>query len=167
MTRRFLLASVVLLLASATMPRAQGDAAAPVLRVTGDVGTALSLTASDLKAMPRTRVEIKEEARTVTYEGVLVSEILKLAGAPTGADLRGNALASYIVAVATGRISGRVFDWELDPALSGHDIVVADSVDGKVLFAYQGPFRIVAPRDTRAARSVRMLERLDVVRLRK
>jgi hypothetical protein len=40
-------------------------------------------------------------------------------------------------------------------------------VDGKPLFAYQGPFRIVAPRDTRAARSVRMLEQVALVRLKK
>ncbi|MGE3508221.1 MAG: hypothetical protein AB7N65_05000 [Vicinamibacterales bacterium] len=32
---------------------------------------------------------------------------------------------------------------------------------------YQGPFRIAAPGDTRGARSVRMLERLDLVRLGK
>ena len=56
---------------------------------------------------------------------------------------------------------------ELDPGFCGSVIIVADTTDGKPLFAYQGPFRIIAPRDTRAARSIRMLQRLDVVRLKK
>ena len=46
----------------------------PVLRVTGDVATPLTLTAADLKGMPRARAEIKEDARTVVYEGVPIVE---------------------------------------------------------------------------------------------
>ena len=56
---------------------------------------------------------------------------------------------------------------ELDPGFTSNDIIVADTLDGKALFAYQGPLRIIAPKDSRAARSVRMLQRLDVVRLKK
>jgi hypothetical protein len=56
---------------------------------------------------------------------------------------------------------------ELDPAFTANDIIVADTIDGKPLFASQGPFRIVAPKDARGARSIRMLERIEVVRLRK
>jgi hypothetical protein len=42
------------------------------LEVGGDVRTPLSLTPSELKAMPRTRIEVKnDDGRTVTYEGVL------------------------------------------------------------------------------------------------
>jgi hypothetical protein len=41
------------------------------------------------------------------------------------------------------------------------------TIDGTPLFDYQGPLRIVAPGDKRGARSVRMLERIDIVRLRK
>jgi hypothetical protein len=38
---------------------------------------------------------------------------------------------------------------------------------GRPLVASQGPLRIVAPRDARGARSMRMLTRLEVVRLEK
>jgi len=34
----------------------------------------------------------------VAYEGVLVSELLKRAGAPSGPELRGPAVAAYVVA---------------------------------------------------------------------
>src|SRR5262245_43203950 len=137
------------------------------LAVTGDVGTALSLTPSDLTSLPRTRVEIKEDGRTLIYEGVLVAEILKRAGVPLGSELRGDAIASYVVASATDGYQVVFSIGELDPAMTSNEIIIADTIDGKPLFAYQGPFRIVAPKDARGARSVRMLARLEVVRLKK
>ena len=51
---------------------------------------------------------------------------------------------------------------ELDPDLGGARIIVADKRDGKPLFEYQGPFRLVIPADKEGARSVLMLERLEV-----
>jgi hypothetical protein len=148
---------------------AQAAAQAPTtLQVTGDVRTALSLSPDEIKAMPRTRVQIKDEdGQTVTYEGVLVGELLKRAGAALGPELRGNAVASYVVASATDGYRVVFSLAELDPVFTGSEIIVADTINGKPLFAYQGPFRIVAPKDTRAARSIRMLQSLEVVRLKK
>lgn len=137
------------------------------LTVGGDVTTPLSLSVADLAALPRTTVEMKEEGRTSTYGGVLVAEILKRAGVPLGAELRGDALATCIVASASDGYRVVFSIAELDPVFTGSRIIVADSVDGKPLFAYQGPIRIVVPSDTRAARSVRMLQRLDVVQVKK
>jgi DMSO/TMAO reductase YedYZ molybdopterin-dependent catalytic subunit len=138
---------------------------ATTLGVTGDVAKPLTLSEADLKALPRTRVEIKEEGRTLTYEGVLVGEILKAAGAPVGGGLRGAALATYVVATGSDGYAVVFSLAELDPGFVKNDIIVADSLDGKPLVAAQGPFRIVAPRDERPARSVRMLASLNVVRL--
>ena len=147
---------------------AQATAPAVTLKVTGDVRTPLSLSPDELKSMPRTHVQLKnEDGQTVTYEGVLVGELLKRAGAPLGSEMRGNAMATYVVASASDGYQVVFSLAELDPALTGSEVIVADTVDGKPLFAYQGPLRIVAPKDTRPARSVRMLERIEVVRLKK
>ena len=54
---------------------------------------------------------------------------------------------------------------ELDAAFGNEQILVADKRDGKPLFGYQGPFRLVCPNDKAGARSVRMLETLEFVRL--
>src|ERR1700749_5089426 len=71
------------------------------LTVTGDVNTPLKLTVDDLARMPRETVTIPEQDGTKTqYEGVALREIMKRAGAPLGKDLRGKALASYILAKA-------------------------------------------------------------------
>ena len=117
--------------------------------------------------MPRTRLDVKDEGRTVVYEGVLVGEILKRAGSPVGPEMRGGAVASYVVASASDGYQVVFSLAELDPGFTSNDIIVADTLDGKPLFAYQGPLRIIAPKDSRAARSVRMLQRLEVVRLKK
>src|SRR5262245_35974731 len=108
MTRRHffsgaLSVAVAALSVGGTSVAAQGTPApAAALKVGGDVKTPLSLTPDELKSMPRTQVEVKDEdGRVVRYEGVLVAELLKRAGAPLGGELRGNAMATYVVAAAT------------------------------------------------------------------
>jgi DMSO/TMAO reductase YedYZ molybdopterin-dependent catalytic subunit len=104
------------------------------LTIAGDVSKPLTLSPADLKTYPRATATIQDEERAVTYEGVLLGEVLSRAGAPLGAELRGNNVASYVLAKAR---------------------------DG-----YQRPLRIVAPGDKRA-RSIRMLERIEIVRVSK
>jgi DMSO/TMAO reductase YedYZ molybdopterin-dependent catalytic subunit len=45
--------------------------------------------------------------------------------------------------------------------------LLADKSDGKPLAGNQGPFRLVCPNDKEGARSVRMLETIEVVRVNK
>lgn len=116
------------------------------LIVNGDISSSLTLKADDLANMLR--------------------EILKRAGAPLGKDLRGKALTSYILAKAHDHQVPFTLA-EVDPAFADEHIVVADKRNGKALFGYQGPFRLVCPGDKAGARSVRMLETLEVVRLQK
>ena len=170
---RIVLAGAVVLQIASLAAAQPPTKAAPVnprtgtLVVAGDVAQTLTLTPGNLKALPRSTAKVTEDGRTVTYEGVLVGEILKRAGAPVGSDLRGNAVASYVVAQANDGYQVVFSVAELDPVFTGSEIIVADTLDGKPLFDYQGPLRLVAPKDTRGARSVRMLERIEVVRLRK
>jgi len=152
-----------LLLAQAPQP-----AAAPSLAVTGDVATPLTLRAEDLAKMPREKVSVSEEdGAKVEYEGVPLREILKRAGAPLGNQLRGKALASYVVAKAQDGYQVVFAMGEFDEAFANEQILVADRRDGRPLSESQGPFRIVCPNDKAGARSVRMLQTLEVVRLLK
>ena len=137
------------------------------LSVGGDVPHPLSFTPADIKAMPRITVTVSEEGREVKYEGVLVGELLKRAEAPIGRDLTGQAVASYVLCKAKDGYQVVFSLPELDPAFTSNEIIVADTIDGKPLFDYQGPLRIVAPHDKRGARSIRMVQSIDVVRLRK
>ena len=148
----FLAALLMVLAIPASAQAPASSTTTPALVVNGDVGTTLTLIPSDLTTLPRTRVELKEDGRTLTYEGVLVAEILRRAGVPLGPDLRGDAIATYVVASATDGYQVMFSIGELDPGFTSNDVIVADTIDGKPLFGYEGPLRIVAPKDSRGAR---------------
>jgi DMSO/TMAO reductase YedYZ molybdopterin-dependent catalytic subunit len=165
--RRRMSLNIAALLLSALQMAGQ-SAQEPKLAVTGDVPTPLALTASDLAAMPREHVEMTEQDGEKTiYEGVALQEILKNAGIPFGRQMRGKVLAGYVLAEAKDGYAVAFSLGELDPDLGGTQVIVADKRDGKPLFEYQGPVRLVIPADKEGARSVRMLEKLEVVKLRK
>lgn len=136
--------------------------------VKGDVSIPLTLTAADLAAMPRQTVTVEEDdGSKVSYEGVLLRDVLAKAGAPAGNKLRGKALATYIVAKAKDGYQVVFTPGEIDASFGNTTIIIADKRDGKPLFGYQGPFRLTIPGDKAGARSVRMLESIEVVRLAK
>ncbi|HYA16760.1 MAG TPA: molybdopterin-dependent oxidoreductase [Bryobacteraceae bacterium] len=143
-------------------------AAGQTLTISGDVATPLTLKAEDLASMPRQTVTIPDADGTkVEYEGVELREILKRAGAETGQKLRGKALSTYVLAKAKDGYEVVFTLGEIDQSFGNASILVADKRDGKPLFGYQGPLRLVCPNDKAGARSVRMLETLEVVRLQK
>jgi DMSO/TMAO reductase YedYZ molybdopterin-dependent catalytic subunit len=139
------------------------------LTIAGDVSNPLMLTKADLAKMPRTSVTVKNEGgdEESTYEGVLLYDVLKEAGAPVGKQLMGKALATYVLAEAKDGYQVVYALAEFDPSFNDNKIIIADTVGGKPLFAYQGPFRLVVPGEKKGARSIRMLEKITVVRLRK
>jgi DMSO/TMAO reductase YedYZ molybdopterin-dependent catalytic subunit len=167
---RVLISSVLIFATITPLPHsaaAQATDTAGTLTISGDVTQTLTLTPADIKALPRTTVTVTEEGREIRYEGVLVAEILKKAGVPLGREMSGGAVASYVLAGATDGYQVVFSLAELDPGFTSNDIIIADTIDGTPLFGYQGPLRIVAPHDKRGARSIRMLQTLNVVRLRK
>jgi DMSO/TMAO reductase YedYZ molybdopterin-dependent catalytic subunit len=160
--------SFAVVLAQSPPAQPQPQPAPAMLTVTGDIPTPLTLRAEDLAAMPREKASIPEQDGTeIEYEGVPLREVLKRAGAPLGGQLRGKALASYVVAKAHDGYQVVFTLGEIDAQFGNQQIIVADKRDGKSLFGYQGPFRLVCPHDKAGARSVRMLETLEFVKLQK
>jgi hypothetical protein len=160
--------AVALLLALPSFAQESATPAPTTLTIGGDVATPLTLTSEDLAKMPRQSIVLQEADGSKTeYQGVPLVELLKRAGAPVGKNLRGDALASYVLAKAHDGYQVVYSLAEIDPELTQGRFIVADKRDGKPLFGYQGPFRIVAGSDKAAARSVRMLDEIDVVRLKK
>jgi DMSO/TMAO reductase YedYZ molybdopterin-dependent catalytic subunit len=118
--------------------------------------------------MPRETVSIPEQDGTkVEYEGVPLREILKRAGAPMDKELRGKALSTYVVAKAHDGYQVVFTLAEVAPEFANEPILVADKRDGKALFGNQGPLRLVCPNDKAGARSVRMLDILEIVKVQK
>jgi len=145
-------------------PRGQTPTPPSELRIGGDVSTPLVLTIADLKKMPRRTLSVvnPHEKKTETYEGVLLEELLQRAGVAHGDQLRGHAMASYVI--AEGEDGYRVIFSlaELDSETLDSELIVTDTMDGAPFAAKQGPFRLVAPHEKRPARWVRMLKSITV-----
>ncbi len=143
---------------------AQTPAPVPQLKITGAVSTPLSLTVPDLKSLPRTTLHVTNphENASETYEGVLLEELLKRAGAPHGDQLRGKLMTSFVIAEAEDGYKVVFALAELDSGIANSEVLVADTLDGAPLDAKLGPFRLVAPHDKRPARWVRMLKSITV-----
>lgn len=141
----------------------QASTTTATITVSGAVTTPLTLMPADLAALPRATVSTTSGGITTTYEGVWVAEVLKKAGAPLGAGLRGGALSTYVIASASDGYQVLFSLGELDPELAGGQFLLADKANGQPLFGENGSFRLVVPTDKRGARSVRMLSRLHVV----
>lgn len=163
------LASTVLLAVLLLAPQGvwgQQSEAEARLTVAGDVDSPLTLSVEDLRRMPRAEIVVIEEGSSTKYQGVWLRDVLEKAGAPVGDKLRGKALASYVLATARDGYQALFALAELDPLFRDEQVLLADQADGKPLFPYQGPLRLVT-RDKRGARSIRMLERIEIVQLRK
>jgi DMSO/TMAO reductase YedYZ molybdopterin-dependent catalytic subunit len=152
------------LLGSASKTPAQTTATPAELRISGAVSTPLVLSVSDLQKMPRKTLSVvnPHSKKTEKYEGVLVEELLRRAGVPQGEQLRGASMAFYVIAGAEDGYRVVFSLAELNSGVLDSEVIVADTMDGVPLPAKDGPFRLVAPRDKRPARWVRMLKSLTV-----
>jgi DMSO/TMAO reductase YedYZ molybdopterin-dependent catalytic subunit len=144
---------------------AQTATTGPELRVGGAVPTPLVLTLADLKKMPRKTLSVvnPHDQKKEMYEGVLLEDLLQKAGVAHGEQLRGAAMATYVLAEAEDGYRVVFSLAELDSGMVDSDVIVADTMDGAPLAAKQGPFRLVAPHEKRPARWVRMLKSITVV----
>lgn len=122
------------------------------------------LSAAELKAVPHITVTIHNAHTNAdeTYSGVRVSDLLGKLGVPLGNELRGKALAHYIVAMGSDGYKAVLALGEVDPSFHPGEVLVADTIDGKPLDAHSGPLKLVVSEDKRPARSVRNLVSIEL-----
>ncbi len=125
----------------------------------------LPIDAATLARLPRTSASFTAHGQTHQCEGVRLSDLAAAAGLPAGEALRGPALTTLIVAEAADGYRVAFTLAELDPKLGNRPVIVTGRCDDKPIAAEDGPLRLVAPGEARAARSVRQLQKLQVVEL--
>jgi DMSO/TMAO reductase YedYZ molybdopterin-dependent catalytic subunit len=142
-------------------------AAAADLKINGAVDRPVQFTLAELQKMPRTTVKVvnRRTGKTTVYEGVALVELLRRAGTTQFGNLRDSAMARYVAAEGSDGYRAVFSIAEVDPGMTGSEIMVADTMDDLPLATNQGPLRIVAPHDRRPARWVRRLQSITVVRL--
>lgn len=170
-TRRISSVTVAVFLIVAIRVTAQRPASSPVtsatvaeLRLLAPHHDPVSLTATDLKAMPHLTVTIHNSHSNADemYSGVRLADLLARVGAPLGNDLRGKALAQYIVAAGSDGYQTVLALAEVDPAFHPGEVLVADTMGGKALDTRAGPLKLVVSEDRHPARSVRNLIQIEL-----
>jgi DMSO/TMAO reductase YedYZ molybdopterin-dependent catalytic subunit len=152
---------------TATPKRSSSDVAASPARVqvSGDVSQPLTLSGADLAKLKRQTVRAKAHNGVESqYEGVALMDILAKAGVPGGNNLRGAALALYLVVEASDGYRATFALAELDPAFTDRVILLADRRDGQPLSAHEGPLQIIVPGEKKHARWVRQVIKLTIGR---
>jgi hypothetical protein len=149
-------------------PHAEGAstpaaASANTLVIVGTGGLRGVFTLATLLQYPQTTVTIHDHHTNAdeTYSGVPLIDLLAKLGVPHGADLKGKALGTYVVATGSDGYKSVVALGELDPEFHPGVVLIADTMDGKPLDK-AGPFRLVVTEDKRPARSVRNLVKVEV-----
>ena len=143
------------LMAAAAAAAAQG-----AIDVTPADGKTLSVA---LTGLPRHTVSADDHGTRITFEGVLLRDVLAKAGVPLGEKLHGPAaLTSFVLATALDRYQVVFSIAELDAGFTDQVILLADRRDGKPLDAKAGPLQIVVPHEKRAGRWIRQVNRLEV-----
>jgi DMSO/TMAO reductase YedYZ molybdopterin-dependent catalytic subunit len=153
------------LAASAREEPASKAGSSVLLSVQGEVPHPLKLTAEEFAQLPRQTVRATDrEGKEAEFEGVAVFEILQRTGLKLGNELRGPALAQYLLVQAADGYRAVFALPEIDPACTDRTILLADRRDGKPLAANEGPLRIVVPGEKRHARWVRQVVALRIGR---
>ncbi len=136
--------------------------APPALVVQGLGGSNATLSLADLATLPQHTVTTTGHGAPVTFQGVLLADVLAKVALPLGEKFHHTA-ASYYLAVEAKDGYQAVFAWaELDPAFMDKAIYLVTSRDGKPISDEEGPFRLVVPGEKKAARWVRQVTALRI-----
>jgi DMSO/TMAO reductase YedYZ molybdopterin-dependent catalytic subunit len=161
MTTRYGAALAAVLVALACLARAQTSAEAQLV-VQGVSGTSATLSTADLAKLPQQTVKTVDHGTPVTFQGVLLADVLSKVSLPTGEAFHSTA-ASYYLLVEARDGYRVVFAWaELDPSFMDKPVYVVTMRDGKPLSDKDGPLRLVAPGEKRAARWIRQVTALKI-----
>jgi Oxidoreductase molybdopterin binding domain len=140
-------------------------ARAQTVAVGGAVPQPYTLTDSLVATLPHVDVRAADHGQPeATYSGVTLRDVVARAGAPTGAAIRGPALATVVVCTASDGYHVVFTLAELDSAFSDRTVLVATRRDGQPLPEREGHFRIIVPGDQRPARWLRQLAGITIKR---
>jgi tungstate transport system substrate-binding protein len=128
-------------------------------------GQASRISTDIWRSLTRQQVQVNDRnGQRITYDGVLLAELLKQQGVPFGESLKGPPVQLVVQVLAADSYRATFSLVELDPATPGRIVLVADRRDGKPLTDGEGPFRLIVPDEERQVRWVRMVESIRLTR---
>lgn len=137
-----------------------------LLRVETESGKYFELRTSDLAKLPHREVKTKNhDGADVTFGGVDLREVLKLAGVKFGDEGKKTNLISYLIVEAADNYRVVFAMSELESNLTDKVILLADSSAGKLLSKEEGKLRLVVPDEKKQARWIRQVIALKVQKI--
>jgi hypothetical protein len=122
--------------------------------------TAVPFDASARSALPVATATLTAHGTSQRCTGVWLRDLVARAGIASGEAVKGAALRTVITARGADGYAVVFSLGEIDAKLGSAPVLFADRCDGKPLAAADGPVRLVAEGEARAARSVRQLQGL-------
>jgi hypothetical protein len=112
--------------------------------------------------MPHIKATVKDAKEIRAFDGVLVYEILKRAGQPFGPLMRNAQLIRYAIFRAHDGYRALFALPEFDPTFTPAKVMVADRLNDKPIPTNRGPLWLIVPGEKDTARSVYMLDRIEI-----
>ena len=132
--------------------------------VGGEVENPICLSKKDLAGMPQKEILTQDmSGKNQRYQGVLLADILSLAGVTLGSQLRAENLVKYVLIEALDGYQVIFSLPEIDPEFTDQTVLLAYIVDGEPLGTGTGPFRLIVPHEKRHARWIREVSSITVV----
>lgn len=132
------------------------------IRLLVDGKPPITLDSASLAALPRTSVKASAHHEPLSqWQGVMLEDVLRRAGVPSGEALRGHAMTTIVRVTASDHYQIVFSLAELDPALGNEQVILADMQDGHPL-TKDGPYRLVVTSDKRPARWIRNVTTIEV-----
>jgi len=145
------------------IPNAPAQSAPASLSLQGLTGSSAVISSTELAAMPQRMITTTEHGAPVTFQGVLLKDLLSRLTLPSDDAFR-RAAASYYLLVSAKDGYRVVLAWaELDPSFTDRPVYVVTSRDGKPLPDRDGPFQLVVPDDKRPARWIRQVTGIRIL----
>jgi hypothetical protein len=131
------------------------------ITVGGEIEHPFTLTAEVIKQFTRQSVQaIDHDGKEGKYEGLTLNDILLKAGVKFGKELKGKALATFLLVEAADGYQAIFALPELDPAFAERVVILADRRDDNPLSSWQ----IIVSGEKRHGRWVRQVKSLTILR---
>jgi len=128
----------------------------------GPTGKTLKITPQVLAGLDREEAVMINHSQPHTYEGVRLTELLRLVDAPTGARVHAEAVKDFVVVTGGDGFRAVLSLAETDGSVQPHPVILADRMDGAPLTAHDAPYRVVVDGDKKPSRSVYAVTRIEV-----
>ncbi|MBK9216117.1 MAG: molybdopterin-dependent oxidoreductase [Chloracidobacterium sp.] len=132
--------------------------------VAGLDGKETKVEKAQIAKLTRVTLKVSDHGKPATFDGVVLADVLKLAGIEFGEALRGKRLTEYLVAEAADGYKAVYSLTELDDSFTDKKVILADRRDGKDLPENARNYQIVVEGDKRAGRWVRSVIKLRIVK---